>query len=750
MGDRVSEMDEVVAEFLVECHEGLEDYDRGLLSLEQDPGDTEVLGRVFRTMHSIKGTCGFLGFAGLEAVAHAGENLLGLIRDGELAADARVADVLLAAGDAIREILSRIERTGQEGDVDYADLVASIDALCEGGQAEAAPTSAPETAVVTVEPPTEAPAPATTAAADSAPVPVAPADPAPADPAPADPAPADPAPESVAPQAETSIRVDVGLLDHLMNLVGELVLARNQIVSLAGDQRASDLADASARLNLVTTELQEGVMKTRMQPIGNVWGRFPRVVRDLAMQCGKQVRIEMRGQDTELDKTLLEAIKDPLTHLVRNAIDHGIELPEARVAAGKDAEGTLSLSAFHQGGHVIVELADDGAGIDADRIKRRAVERGVLSPEDAERLGEREAAGLIFAPGFSTAEQVTSVSGRGVGMDVVKSNVEQIGGTVDVASTFGEGTAFRLKIPLTLVIIPALVVRAGDLVFAIPQVGLTELVRLEGDDANAGVEDVHGARVFRLRGSLLPIADLAEQIGHQPAAGDGVRTLVVLRTDEQSFGLVVDEVKDTEEIVVKPLAPQVRDISIFAGSTIMGDGRVALILDVPGLAERAGVASTARETASFDASGDGAADTTASADVHTLLVATLSGDRRVAVPLSDVARLEELPAEAVERSGHREVVQYRGKILPLVDLAAELGYAPGPRPDRLRVIVHVGSGTTVGLVVDDIVDIAEDALELDDSAAREGVFGTAVVAGRVTEVLDIGHVVGNAHQLMGV
>ncbi|MFP4635624.1 MAG: chemotaxis protein CheA, partial [Nitriliruptoraceae bacterium] len=535
--------------------------------------------------------------------------------------------------------------------------------------------------------------------------------------------------------ADTSIRVDVGLLDDLMNLVGELVLTRNQLVQLVDGDTEDDLTDASKRLNLVTTELQEGVMKTRMQPIGNVWNKLPRVVRDLSVSCGKQVRLAMEGQNTELDKTIIEAIKDPLTHLVRNAVDHGIEAPQDRAAAGKPEEGELLLRAFHEGGQVNIEIIDDGGGIRADAVRDKAVQAGVVSAEQAERMSDREAVNLIFAAGFSTASQVTSVSGRGVGMDVVRTNIERIGGTVDVQTEPGAGSSFKVKIPLTLAIVPGLMVASGDDRFVIPQLSLIELVRLEADEADHAIEMVHGAPVYRLRGRLLPIVDLSAELGHRCDRSGQAVNIVVLHADGQRFGLVVDAIHDTEEIVVKPLGSHLKEATLFSGATIMGDGRVALILDVLGIAQRARVMSEAAER-SVQTEGEPAADD--GGERRTLLLVDVGERRRAAIALSEVERLEELPSDSIELAGGREVVQYRGDILPLRRLADLIG-APGPLdpPAQLPVIVHRIEGHTVGLVVERFVDIIEQEVVLDEATRGFGVLGSAVFHDRITDVLDI-------------
>jgi two-component system chemotaxis sensor kinase CheA len=548
--------------------------------------------------------------------------------------------------------------------------------------------------------------------------------------------------------SESTIRVDVGVLDQLMNLVGELVLARNQILQFTKKTEEANLVTAGQRLNLIATELQESVMKTRMQPIGSIWSRFPRTVRDVALACGKQVRIQMEGKETELDKTLIEAIKDPLTHLVRNAIDHGIEHPEARRAAGKDPEGVLLLRAFHEGGQVNIEIGDDGAGLNLERVVAKAVQKGLISAGQAARMTEREMGNLIFAAGLSTAEKVTNVSGRGVGMDVVKTNIERIGGTVDLQSVPGKGTTVKIKIPLTLAIVPALIVTAGGQRFAIPQVSLLELVGLEGDEARKRVEWIQGAPVYRLRGNLLPLVDLNQELGLPEKTGTRrAVNIVVLRAEDRQFGLVVDEINDTEEIVVKPLRKQLKSVKVFAGASIMGDGRVALILDVLGVAQHAQLIGKGhRLGAKADGQESAAQDTR-----QTLLLFQAGAGGRMAIPLSSVTRLEEFQRAAVERSGRQEVVQYRGHILPLVRISevVECGAGGGlsaasagtPHDLPLQVIVYTRQARSVGLVVENILDIVEENLVVEHPGRRAGVFGSAMIQHRVTDLVDIEGVV---------
>ena len=562
--------------------------------------------------------------------------------------------------------------------------------------------------------------------------------------------------------SESTIRVDVGLLDKLMNLVGELVLARNQILQFTNSLGHNGLLATGQRLNLITTELQEGVMKTRMQPIGNVWTKFPRTVRDVATQCGKQVRIEMEGRETELDKTIIEAIKDPLTHMVRNAVDHGVEKPEVRRAAGKPEEGRLLLRAYHEGGQVNIEINDDGAGIHCQKLRAKAIQRGLITAEQAERMSDRESMNLIFHPGLSTAEQISNVSGRGVGMDVVRTNIEKIGGTVDVSSAPGRGTTVRMKIPLTLAIIPALIVTSARGRYAIPQVSLLELVRLKAGEASSKIEQVHGSHVYRLRGRLLPLVYLDRELKrHQEKDGSisahKAVNIVVLQADDRQFGLVVDEINDTEEIVVKPLGKQIKSVSTFAGATIMGDGKVALILDVRGLAQRAHVVGEVRERGAVE-EGDRAARKDLEQAHQTLLLIQEARGERMAIPLSLIARLEEFNRDTVERAGGQEVVQYRGHILPLMRIAEYLGKhrngnalksrpvvggaaaghdTAGVETEKLQVVVFRQGERNIGLVVHRILDIVEEKVVLEHPSHDEGIRGSAVVQNKVTDLLNI-------------
>jgi len=753
---------EIIAEFLVESHENLDQLDRDLVELEQHPGSRELLSSIFRTIHTIKGTSGFLALGRLEKLTHVGETMLSLLRDGEKTMTPPITEALLRMVDTVRALLDVIERTGKDDDpsVDVASVSALIETLLTDeivaeevvAVAPAATTYAangavngavngsvngsatgvsvldrPEVADLVVpaarEPEVGTPEPPAVAI-----VPEHVAD----QPLVADEVEEDPAERRAL--VDASVRVDVDLLDALVDLVGELVLTRNQLLQRTLKAEDVELVRASQRLDLVASELQESVMKTRMQPIGQVWAKMPRMVRDLSHQLGREVELSMEGHDTELDRSLLEALKGPLTHLVRNSMDHGIERPDDRLAAGKPRIGRLHLRAFHESGQVVVEITDDGAGINPDKIAAVAIERGVVSREQLARMDTREIVNLIFRPGFSTASEVTNVSGRGVGMDVVRTNIERIGGSVDLQSEAGRGTTVRVRIPLTLAIIPALVVGEAEERYAIPQANLVELVRLEADDPN--LERLDGAPVLRLRGRLLPLVSLGEVLG-QPSAGKHgngqALTVVVLQSDDVRFGLCVSAVYDTQEIVVKPIGRQLKSLGMYAGATIMGDGRVALILDVAGLAREQGI----------DASlADATEARTADDDRTALLVLEVAGGRQAALPLAAVARLEEFDRDRVERSGNAEVVQYRGGLLPLVRLAPAIGLLDtSDERDQLSVVVHELGDRSVGIVIDRVLDVVETAVSSSMVGSRPGVTGTAVVQDRVTDLVDLEAVV---------
>jgi two-component system chemotaxis sensor kinase CheA len=738
---------ETIREFLVESYENLTRLDQDLVELEKRPQDVALLGNIFRTIHTIKGACGFLAFSTLESITHQAESLLSQLREGKRSLTPALVSLILETVDATRKVLGTIEASGSEGSITFVDLTERLRAAAElkvdlESQTPTCGSTVPE---CTPKPAVEK----NSAAPQESEQPVKAENAVDAK----NPeekwegierrkqsAPKDEDAERSSAAADSNIRVGVGLLDKLMDLVGELVLTRNQILQFNTEREDAALNATSQRLNLITTELQEGVMKTRMQPIGVVWNKLPRVVRDMAVALGKQIRLEMDGAETELDRTIIEAIKDPLMHLVRNSCDHGIETAELRLAAGKPAQGLLTLRAYHEGGQVNIEIGDDGAGIDVARVKQKAIENGILRPEQADKLSDREALSLIFEPGFSLAKTVTNISGRGVGMDVVKSHIEKIGGVVDVFSRPGEGATVKIRIPLTLAIIPGLVITSGGERFVIPQVSLLELIRLEGDSAGKHIEYVHGTPVFRRRGSLLPITYLNQVLGLKSADGAEAVSMVVLQAEDQQFGLVVDGINDTQEIVVKPLGKQLKGLTLYAGATIMGDGHVALILDVLGIGQRSGVFGESREQARVADKQKAQSEI----EQQRLLLFRSGSFDRLAVPLSLVARLEEFPLAAIEHAGGGQVVQYRNRILPLVSLRAVL--EPGAPSqsqlaDPVQVVVFNDGDRSVGMVVDQILDVAEEAVTVRQKSNRKGLLGSAVAGKRVTDFLDLNEVI---------
>ncbi|MFM7249756.1 MAG: chemotaxis protein CheW [Planctomycetaceae bacterium] len=782
----MGENDEFIREFLVEAAENLDQLDRDLVALEQNPRDGDRLASIFRTVHTIKGTSGFFGFSKLGAITHGGEHLLGQLRDDKIDLDDDVSGVLLELVDAVRTILDRIEKTGGEGDDDFIPLSQSLARISEealdrrrsGGVVVTRLT--PPTPASPAAPEPAAPAPEPVAAAPEPVAPEAPVEPAPKPsvpeavitqpmvPAAVIPEPVIPEPvipEAVAAPrvssapsptasagstasagrkpavAEQSIRVDVGLLGSLVDLVGELVLARNQLEATvrAADgtrQEDAELLKVVHRVDTVTAALQAAAMKTRMQPIDQVFSKFPRIVRDLAVTCGKEVALSIDGADTELDRSLIETIRDPLTHLVRNAVDHGIEPPAARLAKGKPRAGRLALRAYHESGQVMVEIEDDGGGIAVDVVRAKAVARGLVTAEEAATLPDERVFQFIFEPGFSTAAKVTDVSGRGVGMDVVRTNIEAVGGSVDLSSRPGAGTTIRVRIPLTLAIIPALIVSCGGHRFAIPQVAVRELIALRAGATSSpvAVEGLDGAPVIRLRGRLLPLVFLGGLlgIGGAGAAGDeGRGTVVVLRGDDHEFGLVVDGVTVAEDIVVKPLVAALVALGLYAGATVRGDGAVVLILDPRGIAHAARIPPRG--------AGDEAVEAAAApAAAERYLVCESPAGRAVAVPLDDVSRLETFPRERLQQAAGHTVVHREGRLTAIADLDAALTGVPGPldAPAVTAVILAPVHGE-VGLRVRRILEVVLPEVPIDRALRAPAVLGTIAVAGRATEVIDV-------------
>ncbi|WP_428533671.1 chemotaxis protein CheW [Rhodopila sp.] len=777
-------MDDLLADFLTETNESLAELDGALLTLERTPDDAETLSFIFRLVHTIKGTCGFLGLPRLERVAHAGENVLGKLRDHTLAVTPDIVTQVLAGIDRIKAIVAALGATGAEPPGDDADLIAELNLTASGAQATKPPAASahraidpfafelalpaiaqPETALqppIVTDPQAGRPEAAAVESGNfNSPTVIAAAQPRARPPEPArgtqpvippageQPVVATPSVQAVvapggaqaaAPAGAQTIRVTVDVLEDLMTLVSELVLTRNQLLQLARTQENSDFTVPLQRLSHITSDLQEGVMKTRMQPIGHAWNKLPRLVRDLSHDMGKKIELRMLGAETELDRQVLEMIKDPLTHMIRNSGDHGLETPAERRAAGKPETGTIELNAFHEGGYIIMEISDDGRGLAVDRIRAKALTNGLATEAELAAMTDGQIQRFIFRAGFSTAATVSAVSGRGVGMDVVKTNIEKIGGTIELKSTAGQGTTFTVKIPLTLAIVSALIVEAGKERFAIPQLSVVELVRAHRDAAAAGndgaansvIERINDTPVLRLRNRLLPLISLTEllALGIEDTAEPAVH-VVVAQVGAHTMGIIVDRVFDTEEIVVKPVAPILRHVTMFSGNTILGDGSVIMILDPNGIARASGVGAGSETRMGLA----GGIDAHSSSDKTAMLLFRAGDNRRMGVPLGLVARLEDIPREKIELSCGAPVTQYRGKLMPLIAIDAGIDQQKPTQP----LLVFAEADRIMGLMVDEIIDVVDDRLDIELAGARAGLLGTAVIGGQATDVLDTGY-----------
>ncbi|USG60525.1 chemotaxis protein CheW [Sneathiella marina] len=766
-------MDDLLSEFLTETNENIGIVDASLVVLEQDPSDESQIDNIFRLVHTIKGTCGFLGLPRLEAVAHAGENVLGKIRDRELTVTSDVVTIILEAMDVIKDILAVIEETEGEPEGNDADLIRRLNDVAFGPEdgkveevkaEEAAPAAEEDTRGKATEAELEAAFLAadgpddvsdTAEASDLKPGEVSMeeleaafnAAPGPEEvvkpPEPVKPAAkaSDGAPKESS-LANQSIRVNVDMLENLMTMVSELVLTRNQLLQMVRGMDDNEFTVPLQRLSHVTTELQEGLMKTRMQPIGNAWSKLPRIVRDLSHELEKKIDLVMHGAETELDRQVLELIKDPLTHMIRNSADHGLEIPADRTAAGKKETGKIVLDAYHEGGHIIITITDDGRGLNAEKIKQKVLENGLATDAELATMSSQQIQNFIMRPGFSTAEHVTNVSGRGVGMDVVRSNIEKIGGTIALTSEEGEGSTFTIKIPLTLAIVSALVVECCAERFAIPQTSVVELVRASTDqEADNTIEMVNDSPVLRLRDHLLPLVHLndilkletaADEVADKSEVKGPEEFVVVTQVGDYTFGIVVDRVFDTEEIVVKPIAPILKHLSIFSGNTILGDGSVIMILDPNGIAATSGEAAVGAEHQINEEENLGAKMEEKTA----LLVFRAGGEEPKAVPLSLIARLEEIDVETIETADDKMVVQYRGQLMPLTIIDETTKIA---ETGRQPVLVFSDDDRTMGLIVDEIVDIVEDKLNVEMTSDKEGLIGSAVVRDKATDLIDVGY-----------
>lgn len=784
-----NEDQEILDEFVVESLEHLADIESQLLTIEAAGADVDVdlVNTVFRGVHSIKGAAGFLGLPRINELAHCLENVLNLMREEKLTPTSTIVDGLLSASDTLQAMVADV---GASNEVDIAEHLIELEKCVASGLSSEPAAAAPPPAA-SAPPAAAAATPVATPVADGAPAIVvqiredlplaealdlavadaqrarALADPIPPTLAAEEPAAPRPAAEPAAeppenrrsaaakPPAggESNIRVSVETVDHLMNLAGELVLSRNQLLQALAARENNGFESVAARINQVTTEMQDAIMKTRMQPVGNVFNKFSRVVRDLTAKLEKRINLSIEGSEVEVDKTIIEAISDPLTHLIRNAVDHGMETPAQRLAAGKPEYGNVYLRAQPQSGKVVIEIQDDGRGIDADAVRNKALEKGLITSDQAQQMSDREAARLIFLPGFSTAEQISDVSGRGVGMDVVRTNIEKLGGSVEIFTTLGTGTCIQITLPLTLAIIPSLIVRSGADRLAIPQVNINELVRVRPEDAQQRFARVKGADVLRLRDALLPVVRLNEVFGGKTSGrtivqdlaeeGAAAQNVIVVETGQQRYGILVDGLCDSEEIVVKPVGAQLNDCPCLSGATILGDGRVALIVDVSGIANYTNLRAVA-ERANAE-TGDKQSAHRPDAEVQSVLLFNNRDTESFAIPMGMISRIESISASDIESVGNREMLHTRGAAMPLIQLDICITAAPADRSGQLFVIVYSVSGREVGMLASHIEDIRAIPLDVDtDVHCERGIAGSLAMEGRTIRVLNLHEITHNA------
>lgn len=682
-------MDEILKDFLTETSEQLESIGAQLVRFEQDPSDARIIANIFRLVHAIKGTCGFLNLPRLEKVAHAAETLIGRLRDGA-PPGGKVVTLVLNAVDRIKQILTALAQGAGEPEGDDAGLIAEIEAAAEN----------PSSTALTE--------PVHGVAWDGGFAP--------------GPTPAE--------RRLDTVRVSVQTLERMMSLVSELVLTRNQLADVARTVDGEMLEAPLQRLSTVTADLQNGVLAARMQPIERLFANFHRLVRDLTTDLGKKAELILRGGGTELDRQLIEVIRDPLTHMIRNAIDHGIESPQERRALGKPEIGAVRITARHQAGHVTIEVADDGRGLDIASIRERACALGLGSRQELSKLPESDLYRFVFAPGFTTAQRVTNISGRGVGLDIVRANIEEIGGSISLTSRAGHGAKILLRIPLTLAIVPALIIDAGQDRFALPQHAVEEIIEIEKAD-DPRLSELQGVVVLRLGDDIVPTAELRRlTLGtRNPAAEHAeVRLALRMRAGVGSFAILVDNIVDVQEIVLKPLPPQLDDLSLFSGSTILGDGSVVLVLDSSGLGAALGMpkADSARINPQLDAWTPPA--------TTRVVVFRDGGGVAKALPLSVVSRIQNITASEIQMADGAAMVQVNNRLVPLVRIGHERLDHSLARPLAV-LLLHEGS-ELVGIAVDEIVDIVDDELKLEIAGRSQGVLGIAVLRGEATEVLD--------------
>ena len=722
--------DEILTEFTLEAREILDQLDSDFVLLEASPTDKKLIGNIFRGLHTLKGSSGFFSFKRLEKISHAGESLLGKIRDGQLSLDLNKSNVLLQMIDVLRIIIESIEKNKAEPAGDDAALISSIGNLSHGNEEiiidnvsahvvadlnQAIPDATIQHADIS-----EAEVSINLSITENINTP--------------------PAQEIQETQENnTPVRINLDTLDKLMNLASEMVLARNRLLPFADNSADLQFTNTVHSIDLLTLELQERMMKMRMQSISHVWSKFPRLIRDAANQTNKKVTLIQNGADTEIDRSLLDGIRDPLMHIIRNSVDHSIEEPDVRVRKGKPETGQIVLNASHQNGMILIEVSDDGAGINLELIKQRAIERKLISPETASQLSKSELIDLIFQPGFSTKEAVTSLSGRGVGMDVVKTNITNIGGTIEITSEPDLGTQIQLKIPLTLAIIPALFITCADQVFSIPENRIIELVKLSPKSQADAFQNFHGIPVFKLRNQLLPLIYL-DQVLELKSAGsapDDDIYIVLLQSGPTYFGLAVASVDNIQDIVVKPLGGTLNDIPYFAGATIMGNGRVSLILDIDNIALHSGF--TAQDLSTLNK--EKLLDTNPPVEMMGILVFEIAGLERMAIPLDRLRHIDMLDMDQIQMQGDKEVIYLNKELFYVVQLNQFVNGADTQYASKSKVVpalTCVSNQRLYSLLVEHVVEIIQVPKQLIASATpQNGIEGYAIWNDRVINVLDL-------------
>jgi len=759
---------QIVKEFLIESFENLSNISDQLTQYENERENKDLLNSIYRKVHTLKGSANFLNYKKLQEVTHNAENLLDDLREKKVELSSNIIDVLLKTFDCCQVILQNIESNDKEGNIDIAGLIDELKRIQQAHSLKEnilemrSPLSTGTVfshdsfkGIEMKKASNSSHIPTEDVSSNEAGLKIVLPE-------------IGPSKEEVSTEvkdekeetptkniADSVVRVNVELLDKIMNVVGELVLNRNQILQYAGSYENSELNRLAQQLNGITTELQTDIMTTRMQPVGTVFAKFDRVVRDLSRSQDKKIKLSVLGKETELDKTLLDAIRDPLTHLIRNAADHGIETPEKRTQNGKSNEGHIQIRAYHEGGQVTIEIQDDGQGLDPEKISRKALEKGIVTKDELERMSKNQIQSLIMMPGFSTVDKVTNLSGRGVGMDVVKSNIEKIGGSVDISSEPGNGSVFKLKIPLTLAIVPALVIEARKETFAIPQVNLVELVRIEDEHIDKKIERIHQNEFFRLRGNLIPVFRLGKELDLEPVSQDEITknidkslSVAVLNAEGVTYGLIVDQVLDTQEIVVKPLSKNLKELSVFAGATIMGDGHVALIVDALGFYNKV-TTGTVNKAMKSNVKVEESEDQDSYSESKEILLTELGDGQDYGIPLVLVSRLEELSCSSIEWSGDRALMRYRNKSMPLIDmekaldlkgdsLLARVKNTEVDKNDRFDCVVVKIGGQSLGLVVKEIKDIAiTDSEVSNDIVAHPGMMGTVFIGERTITIIDV-------------